>query len=77
MGLSYPEPKGAFYVFPSIEKTGLTDTVFCTRLIQEAQVATVPGSCFGADGHIRLSYACPMETLKTSLDRLETFLKRL
>ena len=77
MGLSYPEPKGAFYAFPSIEKTGLKDTDFCTRLIQQAGVATVPGSCFGTPGHIRLSYACPMDALKTGLDRLEIFIKKL
>ena len=77
MGLPFPQPKGAFYVFPDISRFGLEDSEFCRRLIQEGKVATVPGSCFGAPGHIRLSYACSMETLKTGLDRLEAFLEVL
>jgi aminotransferase len=77
MGLSFPEPKGAFYVFPDISKFGMDSGTFCTRLIQEAKVATVPGSCFGAEGHIRISYCCSDENLKKGLDRLEAFLQNL
>lgn len=77
MGLSFPQPEGAFYVFPSIAKFGLTSADFCTRMIREAGVAAVPGSCFGTEGYIRLSYCCSMDTLKTGLDRLEEFLKTL
>ena len=77
MGLSFPEPEGAFYVFPSIEKLGLSDEEFCTRLIKEGRVATVPGSCFACPGHIRLSYCCSDEALATGLDRLEAFIKTL
>lgn len=77
MGLSFPQPEGAFYVFPSIAKFGLTSADFCTRMIREAGVAAVPGSCFGTEGYIRLSYCCSMDTLKTGLDRLEGFLKTL
>lgn len=77
MGLSFPEPKGAFYVFPDIQKFGLSDEEFCTRLIKEAGVATVPGSCFSCPGHIRISYCCADEALRKGLDRLETFLKTL
>ncbi len=77
MGLTFPEPEGAFYVFPSIEKFGLTSADFCTRMIQEAGVAAVPGSCFGTEGYIRLSYCCSDETLKTGLDRMEGFLNTL
>ena len=77
MGLSYPAPKGAFYVFPSIEAYGLDDETFCTRMITEAAVAAVPGSCFGCAGHIRISYCCSDEALKTGLDRLEQFLNSL
>ena len=75
MGLNFPEPKGAFYVFPDITKFGMDSGEFCTRLIKEAKVATVPGSCFGAEGHIRISYCCSDENLQKGMDRLEEFLK--
>ena len=75
MGLTFPEPKGAFYVFPDITKFGMESGEFCTRLIKEAKVATVPGSCFGAEGHIRISYCCSDENLKKGMDRMEEFLK--
>lgn len=77
MGLCFPEPEGAFYVFPDISRFGLTDEEFCTRLIQEGRVATVPGSCFGCPGHIRISYCCSDEDLEKGMNRLEEFLKRL
>ena len=77
MGLSFPEPEGAFYVFPSIKKFGLCSSDFCTRMIREAKVAAVPGSCFGAEGYIRLSCCCGDEELKKGLDRLETFISSL
>ena len=77
MGLSFPEPKGAFYVFPDIAKFGLSDEEFCTRLIKEAGVATVPGSCFSCPGHIRISYCCADKALEKGLNRLENFLKTL
>ena len=77
MGLTFPEPKGAFYVFPDITKFGMDSGEFCTRLIKEAKVATVPGSCFGAEGHIRISYCCSDENLKKGMDRLEQFLQSL
>jgi aminotransferase len=77
MGLSYPKPEGAFYVFPDISKYSMTGEEFCTRMIKEAKVAAVPGSCFGCEGHIRLSYACADSDLKKGLDRLENFLSSL
>jgi len=77
MGLSFPEPEGAFYVFPNIEKFGLDSATFCRRMIAEGKVAAVPGSCFGADGYIRLSYCYSDEELKTGLDRMEEFLTTL
>ena len=77
MGLSFPEPKGAFYLFPDISRFGISDEEFCRRLILEAGVATVPGSCFGTPGYLRISYACSMDTLKTGLDRLERFIGEL
>ena len=77
MGLSFPEPEGAFYVFPSIAQFGIPSEEFCTRMIREARLAAVPGSCFGAEGHIRLSYCYSDGELQTGLDRLERFLQSL
>ena len=77
MGLSFPAPKGAFYIFPDISPYGLSDEEFCTRLITEGGVATVPGSCFGTPGHIRISYCCSDAALETAMDRLARFLQTL
>ena len=77
MGLSYPRPEGAFYVFPDISRFGMTSDEFCTRLIREAKVAAVPGSCFGSEGYIRLSYCNSREELEEGLNRLEGFIQRL
>ena len=77
MGLSFPEPEGAFYVFVDIRKFGLDSGTFCTRMIREGKVAAVPGACFGAEGYLRLSYCCSDEELKKGLDRMEAFLKTL
>ena len=77
MGLSFPEPEGAFYVFVDIRKFGLDSGTFCTRMIQEGKVAAVPGACFGAEGYIRLSYCYSDEELKKGLDRMEAFLETL
>ena len=77
MGLTFPEPEGAFYVFPNIARFGLNSGEFCTRMIKEGRVAAVPGSCFGAEGYIRLSYCYSDEELKKGLDRMEAFLKTL
>ena len=77
MGLSFPEPEGAFYVFIDIRKFGMNSADFCTRMIKEGKVAAVPGSCFGAEGYIRLSYCYSEAELKKGLDRMEAFLKTL
>ena len=77
MGLSYPAPEGAFYIFPDISPYGLDSDTFCTRMIREGGVAAVPGSCFGTEGHIRLSYCCAMEDLEEGLDRMGKFLASL
>lgn len=77
MGLSFPEPEGAFYVFVDIRKFGLDSAEFCTRMIREGRVAAVPGSCFGSEGYIRLSYCCSEENLRKGLDRMEIFVKSL
>ena len=77
MGLEFPEPQGAFYVFPDISRFGLDSETFCTRMIREGKVAAVPGSCFGADGHIRISCCCSDEDLEKGLDRVEAFIQKL
>lgn len=77
MGLPFPEPEGAFYVFPNIEEFGMDSASFCTRMIREGKVAAVPGSCFGAEGYIRISYCYSDEELTTGLDRMEAFLRTL
>ena len=77
MGLSCVRPDGAFYAFPSIRKLRISSEEFCERAIAEAGVALVPGSIFGCEGHVRLSYACDTNTLRWGLDRLERFLGRL
>ena len=77
MDLSFPEPEGAFYVFPSIAKFGIPSADFCTRMIKEGRVAAVPGSCFGAEGYIRLSYCYSDAELKKGLDRMEAFIRTL
>ena len=77
MGLQYPAPEGAFYVFPDISRYGMTSEEFCTRMIREAGLAAVPGSCFGAEGYIRLSYCNSQEELAEGLNRLEAFIQRL
>lgn len=78
IGLECHMPQGAFYVFPSIKKTGLSSEAFCEKLLFEAKVAVVPGSAFGesGEGHVRISYAYSIEQLKEALSRIEKFLKQ-
>ena len=77
MGISCPKPEGAFYVFPDITEFGLSSEEFCTRMIREAKVAAVPGSCFGAEGYIRISCGCADEDLVRGMDRMAFFVKKL
>ncbi len=77
MGLDFPEPEGAFYVFVNIAGFGMDSAAFCTRMIREGKVAAVPGFCFGADDYIRLSYCYSDEELKKGLDRMADFIKSL
>ena len=77
MGLSFPNPEGAFYVFADIAEFGISAEEFCTRMIREGKVAAVPGSCFGAEGFIRLSYCYADEELKRGLDRMEEFVNMM
>lgn len=78
MGLKCFEPFGAFYVFPSIQKFGMTSDEFAGRLLKEEKVAVVPGTAFGScgEGFLRISYAYSIEDLKVALERIERFIKR-
>ena len=77
MGPPLVRPAGAFYAFPSIEGLGLGSEEFCERAIREAGVALVPGTCFGAEGFVRLSYCVSDEQLVLGLHRLAGFVERL
>ena len=76
MGLSCFEPRGAFYVFPSIQISGLTSSEFCEQLLREKEVAIIPGSAFGAsgEGYARISYAYSVDHLQTAMKRIREFL---
>lgn len=75
LGLSCFEPKGAFYAFPSIARTGMDAMTFSERLLKEEKVAVVPGTAFGqcGEGYIRCSYAASLENLKEALIRIGRF----
>jgi aspartate aminotransferase len=83
-GITCAKPQGAFYVFPNIKeflgktlkgKTINSDMDFADFLLQEAKIAIVPGSPFGAQGYIRFSYATSMENLKKGMERLKEALQ--
>lgn len=76
-GITCVNAKGAFYLFPNISATGLSSGEFCERLLTEQKVAAVPGSAFGADQCIRLSYATSLDQIKKGLDRMEDFARSL
>ena len=76
-GITCLKPRGAFYVFPSIEALGIGSVSFAESLLEKKAVATVPGKAFGADGNIRLSYACSLDTIEEGMDRLEAFVGAL
>ncbi|MGI1812762.1 aminotransferase [Priestia sp. TGN 0903] len=77
IGLECHSPGGAFYVFPSIKKTGLSSEEFAEQLLLEERVAVVPGNVFGkgGEGHIRCSYASSMESLEESIKRISRFVE--
>ena len=75
---SVVEPRGAFYAFPSVKRTGMDDNTFAERLLQEEQVAVVPGSAFGVggDGYVRMAYATAYEKIEQALERIHRFMQR-
>lgn len=74
-GLTCVKPNGAFYIFINISKLGMSSLEFCDGLLNEQQVALIPGIAFGADDHIRLSYATDMTTIERGVDRLAAYVK--
>ncbi len=76
LGLRGPPPRGAFYAFPDVSPwlDGRGVEAFCDELLEEHDLALVPGTAFGAPGHVRLSYALGLERLDEALERLATFL---
>ncbi|GAI13729.1 unnamed protein product, partial [marine sediment metagenome] len=85
-GITCPKPQGAFYVFPDISSfLGTSDGDWSIRnsvdlakyLLEKAEVATVPGSAFGADNHLRLSYATSLDQIYEGLDRIKEALGNL
>ena len=79
MGLPCFEPQGAFYVFPSIQGTGLTSEEFCKKLLYSERVAVIPGNAFGdcGEGYVRISYSYSIEHITEALSRIRHFLKTL
>ncbi len=78
-GLDCFEPTGAFYVFPSVRKTGLSSLEFCERLLKEEKVAVIPGGAFGesGEGYIRACYAYSIDNINEAMRRVQSFVKRL
>jgi aspartate aminotransferase len=72
-GISCLLAQGAFYLFPNISSFGLKDTEFCAKLLEQEKVAAVPGSAFGAEGYLRLSYATSDEIIAKGIARLAKF----
>lgn len=79
LGFKVNLPKGAFYIFPSINNFSMSSDEFCERVLYEAKVAMVPGSAFGSggEGYIRISYSYSMEELQEALDRLEKWVLKI
>ncbi|MEZ4511980.1 MAG: aminotransferase class I/II-fold pyridoxal phosphate-dependent enzyme [Chloroflexota bacterium] len=78
LGLDCFEPRGAFYAFPSIRRSGMSGDEFAMKLLEEEEVAMVPGDAFGPSGagYLRASYATAYEKIEEALNRLERFMRR-
>ncbi len=75
--ISCAKPEGAFYLFVDISKTGLKSIEFCEKLLQDQQVAAIPGKAFGADDCVRFSYATDNQSIIRGMERLESFINSL
>ena len=79
IGLTYARPRGAFYIFPSVKKFGLTSAQFATFLLEKARTAVVPGNAFGplGEGYVRISYCAPLEEIERGVERVRSALANL
>ena len=79
IGIECFEPRGAFYVFPSIKSTGMASAEFCERLLLNEKVAVIPGAAFGqgGEGYVRMCYASSLENISIAIERMGRFLKSL
>ncbi|WAC21833.1 aminotransferase class I/II-fold pyridoxal phosphate-dependent enzyme [Luteolibacter sp. SL250] len=79
IGLDCHTPGGAFYVFPDIRKTGLSSKEFAFGLLEQENVAAVPGGAFGpsGEGFLRCCYATAFDDIRTATDKIERFVNRL
>jgi aminotransferase len=78
LGLDCFEPRGAFYAFPSVARSGMSSDEFATTLLAEERVAVIPGEAFGQSGQgfVRAAYAQSYEKIAEALNRMESFLRR-
>ncbi|MBE2197107.1 MAG: aminotransferase class I/II-fold pyridoxal phosphate-dependent enzyme [Anaerolinea sp.] len=78
LGLDCFEPKGAFYAFPSVARSGMSSDEFANKLLVEEEVAVIPGEAFGAsgEGYVRAAYAQSYEKIEEALNRIESFMRR-
>lgn len=77
MGLTCFEPEGAFYVFPSVQITGMDSDTFCEALLREKRVAVVPGTAFGdcGEGYVRISYCYSLKHITEAMQRMRAFVE--
>ncbi len=77
MGLTCFEPEGAFYVFPSVQVTGMDSDTFCEALLREKRVAVVPGTAFGecGEGYVRISYCYSLKHITEAMHRMRAFVE--
>lgn len=75
--IGYKKPEGAFYIFCDISKTKMDSFTFAKRLLEEEQVALIPGAPFGCNDYVRISFATSMENIKKGFDRIEKWLAKL
>jgi aspartate aminotransferase len=76
-GLVAAEPQGTFYLWVDIGATGLASTQFCQQVLEQQQVALVPGRAFGDDQHVRLSYATDQATIDKGMARLAEYVAQI
>ena len=78
LGLICYEPRGAFYAFPSVKASGMNSDDFAMRLLEEEEVAVVPGDAFGSSGagYVRASYATAYDKIEEALHRIDSFMRR-